>query len=251
MEVIVIGQDSQRFAEDGDSESSRFLYIHTDLQEIAALTNLGAFLAQGKVLVFRGEQLEPNWLDRAHAVLEAPAVALATSSKSLADLDSRDLVIRHDCLNSTEGFLPGLYPDRVRITAEWEQQHPAEGYVFFKETLPTESASANLADWVGLNPREFVERAAGVILGKQADPSELAELTRRIEAGESEKGEVLRELLQLRVGSGLSRAEFSIIPEAFLDESTYLYSFDELLQYNLEAFGEECLSIAAREGSRS
>jgi hypothetical protein len=134
----------------------------------------------------------------------------------------------------------------VRINAQWEWQS-AEGYVVFKGTPPSKSTSTNVAEWVGLTPREFVERAAAEILGKHTDGRELAALIRRVESGECQKTTALQELLHLRALSGLSGGGLvPLIPEAFSDESAYLYSLEDLLQYSGETFVKNVYRLLLR-----
>jgi glycosyltransferase involved in cell wall biosynthesis len=246
-ELIVIDQGPTPWANGQAASSSRFRYVHTNLQQNAALANLGAFLAQGEALLFSGDHAPAQEsLDRVQTLLGSPEAAVLTASESLGNLDCQNLLVRQDFLNSTEGFLPGSRSQTVRIQASWERQSGGGRGVFVGAPLDA-SKPVNIADWVGCAPRDFVHRAAAKILGKFADPAELDSLIDRLESGACDKSGALQELLRLRVRSGLSFGELvPLMPEMFKDQSVFLFSLEELLKLDGEAFVKNIYRLLLR-----
>jgi hypothetical protein len=238
VELIVIDQSPQPWAEFRAAPSLRFLYVHTELQKVAAV-NLGALLAQGEILVFHADPFQPDrrWLDRICSAFSSPEVTMLAKSESPEDLEIRELVIRQESLHSTGGFLPGLRRNRVRLEVQWEARNSESRTVFVQ--TPPRGEPVDVAEWVGCSPREFVERAAARIVGGRADPIAIVSLTSRLESGKCDKIEALEEMLHMRVSAGLSSGELvPLLPDVFKDESTYLFSLEELLKFEDQAFVE-------------
>jgi glycosyltransferase involved in cell wall biosynthesis len=238
-EIIVVDGSGLRWPGAEQASESKFIYVQSNLQNPAALRNLGASLAGGEVIAYLpgGFTPPPAWLAQAQPYFAHADVA---ALKGGGDPDgSRDGYLEFDGFIRRSAFMQaGQFDTGIQgalAAKDLEMRLRKTGAIFTDSQAPPVGGSsqtplANVADWADLDHGEFAIRACQMLQGLPPDDPFIRDIISSLTSGKIQRSEALASLAELTAAAPESGITLiPILPELFREETSVVHHLADLL----------------------